>query len=105
MSKHTLSQNSVEGNDQEQTPISEKGIGILKSLEIRLLRALQRHESIFITNGDMNVLDVGGNRVINWQSDLLVNGEVVGIYKMESLALNSEVYRTWRSAENDQTTG
>lgn len=104
MSKRPLSPNEAEGNDQEKTDKHIEGVGILKSLEIRLLRALQQHESIFITNGDMNVLDVGGNRVTNWQSDLLVNGEVVGIYKMEVLTLSNEVYRTWRVAENEQTT-
>ena len=105
MGKRPLFQNAAEGSDQEKTDIVIKGVGILKSLEIRLLRTLQRRESIFITDGDMNVLDVGGNHVINWQSDLLVNGEVVGIYKMESLALSSEVYRSWRTTESDQTLG
>lgn len=105
LTKRSLSQNAAEGNDQEQKAISEKGIGILKSLEIRLSRALRRDESIFISNGDMNVLDVGGNHVINWQSDLLVNGEVVGSYKMEALILSRDVYRTWRSVESDQIKG
>jgi len=102
MIKLLLSQGTTEGNDEKQTERRIESVGILKSLEIRLLRPLQRHESIFITNGDMNILDAGDNRAINWQSDLLVNGIVVGVYKMEALSLSSDLYRTWRTVENDK---
>ncbi|MCG7548784.1 beta-ketoacyl synthase N-terminal-like domain-containing protein [Pseudoalteromonas sp. Of7M-16] len=102
MGKLLSSQSTAQDSASNASAALKEGVGILKSLEIRLHRALQKHESIFITNGDMNVLEVGGNRIINWQSDLLVNGEVVGIYKMESLALSNEVYRSWRSAEEEK---
>lgn len=102
---HTIAEekHTAGGVDEPQGLITaEKGIGILKSLELSLSRALLIGEEIFITNGDMNVIDVGGNRVINWQSDLLINGVVIGQYKMEALILSSDIYDSWRALESDE---
>ncbi|GAB6125992.1 SDR family NAD(P)-dependent oxidoreductase [Humidesulfovibrio idahonensis] len=70
--------------------------GLLRGIEVRLTRPLQRTEATELVLDDLEVLAVGATQHVRTAGRVLVSGSEAGTFSASALAVSSAVHQAWR---------
>ena len=94
--RQTLRASVFAGGGKAGEPAPAGTVGILRGIEVRLTRPLQRTEATELVLDELENMAVGATRHVRTAGRILVSGTEAGTFSASALAVSGAVHQAWR---------